>query len=79
MFKPNENLLQEYIDSNVNVTTANLRSQIKHIRSPKIEKIKYLKSLFLLKKVVKKLTQILFMLTMRQATEYWDYFVGLDH
>ena len=54
LFKPNENSLQEYIDSNVNVTTANLRSQIKHIRSPKIEKIKYLKSFFLLKKVVKK-------------------------
>ena len=56
LFKPNENSLQEYIDSNVNVTTPNLRSQIKHIRSPKIEKIKYLKSLFLLKKVVKKFT-----------------------
>ncbi len=53
LFKPNKNTSNKYKKTNVIITSLNLKSKIKELREPNISKIKYLKSIPVIKKIIK--------------------------
>jgi len=52
-FNPKVELIKKYKQYNVNITSADIQSNIKNLREPNVSKIKYLKSLPLLMKTIK--------------------------
>ncbi len=52
-FKPENDLIEKYVKSNVKVVSPNLKSKIKNHREPNITKIRYLQSIFLLRNTIK--------------------------
>ena len=52
-FKPNKVSMQKYVHLNVKVISPDLKSKIKNLRKPNLSKIRYIKSIFLLRKTIK--------------------------
>ena len=52
LFKPNQDVSQQYLDCGITVVDANLQDKIKYLRRPNLSKFNYIKSFRLLKKTI---------------------------
>jgi len=53
LFKPNKDSIKKYNKLNIKIISPDLRSKIKDLKQPNLGKMKYLKSIFLLRKTIK--------------------------
>ncbi|MBC8344734.1 MAG: glycosyltransferase [Candidatus Marinimicrobia bacterium] len=52
LFKPNQDVAQQYQDCGITIVDANLQDRINHLRRPNLSKLNYIKSLRLLTKTI---------------------------
>ncbi len=52
LFKPKQEVSQQYLDCGITVVDANLQDKIKYLRRPNLSKLNYIKSFRLLKKTI---------------------------